>query len=67
MALISAAKAAQVLGKSPARIYELARLGILPSVHIGRSISFDEDTLRQWIASGGKALRGGWKREPSEQ
>jgi excisionase family DNA binding protein len=66
MALISAAEAAQLLGKTRQRTYELARLGILPSVRLGRSVSFDVDTLRQWIVNGGKAPAGGWKREPSE-
>jgi excisionase family DNA binding protein len=41
--------------KSEQRVYECARLGIIPSVRIGRSVRFDEDALRDWMRRGGTA------------
>jgi excisionase family DNA binding protein len=64
MSLRTAEETAAMLGKSKHRIYELARRGLLPSVRLGRSIAFDEDTLKKWIADGGKALPGGWRQTP---
>jgi excisionase family DNA binding protein len=38
-----------------ARIYELAREGVLPSVRLGqRQLRFDEHQLQLFIASGGR-------------
>lgn len=39
--------------KSEARVYEAARLGLIPCVRIGRQVRFDEDMLRDWIKKGG--------------
>lgn len=38
---------------SEARVYEAARLGLIPSVRIGRQIRFNEDALRDLIVRGG--------------
>jgi excisionase family DNA binding protein len=38
---------------SEQRVYECARLGLIPSVKIGRQVRFDEDTLREWVRRGG--------------
>jgi excisionase family DNA binding protein len=35
------------------RVYEAARLGLIPCVRIGRQVRFDEAALREWIAKGG--------------
>lgn len=44
----------ELLDVSKARVYELVRQNILPAVRIGaRQIRFDEETLNNWIKSGG--------------
>jgi hypothetical protein len=48
---------------SYARASAAAREGILPVVRLGRQIFVDPDRLEEFIATGGKALPGGWKRE----
>jgi excisionase family DNA binding protein len=56
MELITADEVATILKVPTARVYELARSGTLPSVHLGaRQIRFDEEALRAWIDSGGSA------------
>jgi len=42
--------------KTKARVYEAARLGLIPSVRIGRQVRFDEDSLQDWIKKGGSAI-----------
>ncbi|MBS3976617.1 MAG: helix-turn-helix domain-containing protein [Syntrophomonadaceae bacterium] len=54
---------ADVLDITESRAYDLARQGILPSVRLGRQIRVDRDALENWIARGGQALPGGWRRE----
>ncbi len=56
MKVITAKAVATILGVSVYRVYELVRLGLLPSVRLGRQIRFDEDALQRWIASGGASL-----------
>jgi len=46
------------------RVHELARQGLLPAVRLGRQVRFDPDAIDEFITSGGKALDGGWRREP---
>jgi excisionase family DNA binding protein len=54
MRLIQAKRASEVLSVSLARLYELARLGIIPVVRLGpRQIRFDEDALTEWARRGG--------------
>ncbi len=36
---------------------------VLPAVRVGRLIMFDREQVEEFIANGGKALPGGWKRE----
>ena len=47
------------------RLYELARQDLIPHVHLGRQIRFSEQAIRAWVADGGAALPGGWRREPA--
>lgn len=48
---------------SAARVYDLARQGILPGVvRLGRQIRFDLDKVLEFVATGGQALSGGWRR-----
>jgi excisionase family DNA binding protein len=39
--------------KSVARVYEAARIGLIPCVRIGRQVRFDEDRLKRWVEEGG--------------
>lgn len=64
--LLRIPEAARVLGLSEHRVYELVRQGILPLgvvVKLGRQIRINSERLREWIAGGGQALPGGWRRE----
>jgi excisionase family DNA binding protein len=53
MRLLTAKQTAEILQVSIARVYELARIGLLPCVRLGRQVRFDESILREWIARGG--------------
>lgn len=54
MQLIDAKQAAQILQVRKARLYELVRLGMIPSVRLGqRQVRFDLDALAAWSKSGG--------------
>ena len=55
MRLLTAKETAGVLQVTLPRVYELARLGLIPSVRMGRQIRFDEDKLREWATRGGSA------------
>ena len=46
-------------GKAP----ELARQGVLPVVRLGRQVRVCPKRLAAFIASGGRALPGGWRRQ----
>jgi excisionase family DNA binding protein len=62
MKLIQAKRASELLSVSLQRLYELARLGIVPVVRLGpRQIRFDEDALIAWARSGGLSNHGGFK------
>jgi excisionase family DNA binding protein len=56
---------ARVLKVTTRRAYKLCRNGLLPHVRLGRQIRVDPDQLNQWIAKGGSALPGGWRRGPA--
>lgn len=65
--LITAQTAADILGVSVQRVYELARTRILPpgvTVRVGRQLRFSESELAAWIRGGGAQLPGGWRRDP---
>lgn len=61
--LLTMGEVAAVLNITVPRAYELARLGILPVVKLGRQVRVDELKLAAWIEAGGAALPGGWRRE----
>jgi excisionase family DNA binding protein len=68
MNLLRVEQVAKILGTSKPRVYELIRSGLLPSVHLGRQVRVADNVLEEWIAQGGQALPGGWRREaPTEQ
>jgi excisionase family DNA binding protein len=55
MRLLNAKEVSGMLGVSLARVYELTRQGILPSIRIGtRQIRFEHSRLLQWIQYGGR-------------
>lgn len=54
---------ARILDISEARVYEMIRQGVLPAVRLGRQVRIDRQTLEEFIAQGGRALPGGWRRE----
>jgi excisionase family DNA binding protein len=54
--LRTAEEIAPILRVKPARVYEMARVGIIPkgvAVRMGRQVRFDEDRLRVWMENGG--------------
>ena len=60
--LLTAQEVADLLRVPKARVYDLARQGLLPLVRLGRQVRFEERALREWIAGGGQALSAGWQR-----
>jgi excisionase family DNA binding protein len=57
-------EAGKILGVGYARMATLARENILPVVRLGRQLRIDPRQLEEFIAGGGKALPGGWRRKP---
>ena len=64
--LVNATDIAPLLGVSEARLYELARLGLIPCVRLGRQVRFDPAVVEAWVEGGGQALPGGWRREADD-
>ncbi len=62
MELLTAAQVADALGVSKARVYDLIRQRLLPACHLGRQLRVEEAALREWVAGGGQALPGGWRK-----
>lgn len=62
-ALLTVPEVSERLKISEARVRELGRLGLLPVVRLGRQVRVDPERLDAWIAEGGQALPGGWRRE----
>jgi excisionase family DNA binding protein len=66
MNLLTANEVAQILRVSKARVYELARQRMLPTLILGeRQLRFEEGALHEWIATGGSTRNtaGGNHRE----
>lgn len=53
MQLLLAPEAAELLRVPTNRVYELAKQGLIPCVHIGRYVRFVEADLIAWIRTGG--------------
>lgn len=49
--LFKPAEAADVMGVSRAKAYELIAQGTIPSIRLGGSLRVPVDALRQWIAN----------------
>jgi excisionase family DNA binding protein len=61
--LMTAPEIADKFEVSTARVYELARTGLLPGVvRIGRQVRFNPEAIKSFIENGGQPLPGGWKR-----
>jgi len=61
--MLTLAEAAELLRITYARAAELARQNLLPHVRLGRQVRVSSAQLQDFIAQGGKALPGGWRRE----
>ena len=57
--LVTAYDVSKILSVPRLRIYDLARTGQIPSVRIGRTIRFDPERIKAWIAAGGTAATDG--------
>ena len=64
--LLTPAQVAEALAVGTGRVYQLARVGALPKVAIGRQVRFRQSDIEAFIATGGFALPGGWRRERAE-
>ncbi len=62
VALIAAPAAAEMLGITVQRLYELSREGVVPSVRLGRSFRYSPSALNEFIQRGGDGWAGGWKK-----
>jgi excisionase family DNA binding protein len=56
--LLRPAEAAEALGVSRSRIYELLAAGDLPSVRLGQCIRVPSDALRRWVEKHTRQPRG---------
>jgi excisionase family DNA binding protein len=56
--LVRAGEVAALLSVSVQRVYELARRGIIPSVHLGKTLRFSPEGIKTFIATGGCASPG---------
>lgn len=61
--LLKVPELAAMLDVSEARARELTRCQLIPRVRVGRQLRFDPEAIEAWIAEGGQALPGGWRRE----
>lgn len=61
--LVKANVVARCLDITEARAYELAKLGLLPCVRIGRQVRFRPEQVEEFIANGGATLSNGWRKE----
>ena len=60
---LTAKRLADVFGISPARVYALAREGVIPCVRIGRTVRFDAQQIEEFVRSGGASFAYGWRKE----
>src|SRR4051812_31539192 len=63
--LLTTNEVAAILNVPRTRVYRLVHEGILADtvVRLGRQIRFASDRLDAFIASGGQAYAGGWRKE----
>jgi excisionase family DNA binding protein len=58
MRLLTAKQVAPILQVTEARVYEMSRENLLPTVRMGRQVRYDEEALINWIRAGGCAQVG---------
>ena len=61
--LLTLTEGAEICAVSYARMAEMARIGLVPAVRLGRQIRLDPEKLAAFIDQGGKPLPGGWRRK----
>jgi len=62
--LLTIAAAAEYLGVTEHRMYQMARSGVCPAVvRLGRQVRIHPEKLKEWVEAGGTALPGGWRRD----
>lgn len=66
MRLLTAKEVSKAMQVPLSRVYELARLKLIPSIRIGRQVRFDEVKLREWAESGGNCLTKGNTRDEAQ-
>lgn len=59
MRFLTAKEVSMLLQIPPARVYELARQNLIPSIRMGRQVRFNEEALRAWAESGGRQQPAG--------
>jgi putative molybdopterin biosynthesis protein len=64
--LLTLPEVAEILRVNENRAADLARRGLIPVVRLGRQVRVSKAQLDEYIAAGGRALPGGWKREPDQ-
>lgn len=55
MKFLTVPEMAETLGLSTGRVYEVLRLGLIPSVRIGRQVRVEEQAFKDWVSQGGQA------------
>jgi excisionase family DNA binding protein len=63
MRFLTAKEVSMLLQIPLARVYELARQSLIPSVRMGRQVRFNEEALRAWAANGGSLQPGAVRAE----
>lgn len=58
MKLLKLPEVASMLDVPSARVYEMARRGLIPVVRMGRQLRVNPEELSNWIAAGGQTLPG---------
>jgi excisionase family DNA binding protein len=60
--MLTVREAAEVLNLSVPCVYGLIRADVLPACRLGRSIRLSERVLANFVAAGGRAWPGGWRK-----
>jgi excisionase family DNA binding protein len=63
MKLLRLSEVAEILDVPLPRAYEMARRGMIPVIRLGRQLRVNPSHLQDWMASGGRPLSGGWRRD----
>lgn len=62
--LWTAAQACEALNLSARTLWRLTQCGDVPSIHVGRSVRYDPDALRDWARARSQGGRSNEKRAP---